>query len=68
MTRLAVLDMVEEHQSAPLVDPALARAADDIVRAARAHAYRSTRSQSRRVSSEGFGRDRCPRRRNVSPI
>ena len=55
VTRLAVLDMVEEHQSAPLVDPALARAADDIVRAARAHAYRSALSEPA-GSSEGFER------------
>ena len=54
-TRLAVLDMVEEHQSAPLVDPVLARAADDIVRAARAHAYRSALAEPA-GSSEGFER------------
>ena len=55
VTRLAVLDMVEEHQSAPLVDPALAQAADDIVRAARAHAYRSALAEPA-DSSEGFQR------------
>jgi hypothetical protein len=55
VTRLAVLDMVEEHQSAPLVDPVLARAADDIVRAARAHAYRSALAEPV-GSSEGFQR------------
>ena len=55
VTRLAVLDMVEEHQSAPLVDPVLARAADGIVRAARAHAYRSALAEPA-GSSEGFER------------
>jgi hypothetical protein len=55
VTRLAVLDMAEEHQSAPLVDPALARAADGIIRAARAHAYRSALAAPA-GSSEGFER------------
>ena len=55
VTRLAVLDMVEEHQSAPLVDPALAQAADGIIRAARAHAYRSALAAPA-GSPEGFER------------
>ncbi len=55
VTRLAVLDMVEEHQSAALGDPALARAADNIVRATRVHAYH-TALAAPTGSSEGFRR------------
>jgi hypothetical protein len=55
ITRLAVLDMVEDHQSAPLVDPALARSADDIVRAVRAQTYRSALG-SLAGSFDGFQR------------
>lgn len=55
VTRLAVLDMVEDHESAPLVDPALARAANEIVRSARAHLYRSALEASE-GPSEGLQR------------
>lgn len=55
VTRLAVLDMVEDHQSAPLVDPELARVSNDIVRAIRAQTYRSALIPPE-ASSEGFQR------------
>lgn len=55
VTRLAVLDMVEDHQSTPLVDQELARASDDIVRAIRAQTYRSALTMPA-ATSEGFQR------------